>query len=1121
MDCDGEIHRLWPYRYVFHETTTPDALALLQRQYRKSPHVWIFQDFRALSDTLRASHGPAGYQQSMTMDEWNFGHDPLPPGATHHHYYALLAQVNGALLLMGALPAATNKEPTSRTYDDRQRREKLRRFLDAHVPLVQWIQGCTAPSDYSDQALDRAGEDGRSTLDRLYPRPEPYFSRNDLVQQEYHTTEQHRPSPQQVLAQCFPTRTADVFCEFSDTVQWLQALDGPRRAALYQECRGYPHWPLGRELVVAAKRAVDEAERAAQDAEERVVEMAQGQAALPALHGRIEGALWPRNREILDTCTERLGELAQALRDDLFSEVDTDVQGALESICALIEKAAERLIEKIDQTIPEPAQQVAREAVEGVEKAVKKASEMIASALDSEEVEDGDSLEDAVRVVMDAPRTLEEVPTRAVQEAVEEARAQVLRTQEELSGAQRVLFDVAGAARSLQREWWTDHTVVTALLYRVHCAHECMEGASRPLLYQLQLFVDTHLSLAQHFGDSGALGDEAVQRDDGTGLSPLQRHYPHPTCMFHEGDLPCMTKGYNYVNFLSDSGMSMHDWHYINSKLTPKCCLGRGFNYIHESKCVKSDAILKWARLALEASLLGVYEHADCRPVFAQRLRVHKYMNSHMDKGALFDFQYDYDALVLFAEREFMITQIKYCTALYETICTLYDGWQAFERSVLETMDVVRHIYSETGSLQQATEAIVSLSSNDKPRVYRQQTTDFFKFLVTQLQAVDEKMFMESENPRGCVIDESLIEPEQRERIERFVESLVPGQPVRLEWLQSFGLDTGALGVLRKCRDIFNSATTTDVSMREILPHLYVRHYSVVGYFARLYQQHSTMRVMEVDADTYLAQMRAVRRRYNLEFADALPRQVGVFYYAPCCQQVKSFLPSDKIKVAFGQIRLIYDDENNRLVCGHRSDRNDTKKRKGLSSTRTGRRPEPEKVVRRRKFKGLMKARSTVTCLDTDAVRVPLLGRIIEIDTVRKGTRGPFTVCTGCGFTTPFAMHRYHTNGFLCDLCAEQEREISKKELEQEQRPDVFPAPYCFACRNTSFAPGTKQEFGQYCLLDDLPEGDLTFRYMQLCAGCNKHWVQKSAGTLLCSDIMRGLRDYRPGMNFFDFFGIQ
>ena len=561
--------------------------------------------------------------------------------------------------------------------------------------------------------------------------------------------------------------------------------------------------------------------------------------------------------------------------------------------------------------------------------------------------------------------------------------------------------------------------------------------------------------------------------------------------------------------------MSKHDWHYINSKLTPKCCLGRGFDYIHDSKCADSDSIQKWSCLALECSLLGVYEHADRRPCFAQRLRVHKFMNDDMDKDALFQFQINYDALVLFAEREFMITQIKYCRALYETICSLYDGWQAFERSVLSTMDVVRHIFSETGSLQEATDAIVRLSTNDKPRVYRQQTTDFIKYLAAQLQAVDEKMFMESENPRGCVIDETLIPDEQRIRIDQFVESMTPGQTVHLEWLQSFGLDARALRILYKCQKIFE-ATSSDMSIRDILPHLSAVQYSVVGYFSRQFLRHSSMRVMDVDIDMYRSQMRAVRKRYGLAFDDPLPRQAGVFYYAPCCQQVKSFLPDTDIRVAYGQVRIIYDDEHNRLLCGRKSDRNDTKKRGNKQlRARNSKRREPEKVIRKKEFKALQKAKGNVSCLSTDVVRVPLLGRMIEIDTVKnKDTQGPFTLCAQCGFITPFTMSRYHTNGFMCGLCIEQECEVAQQ-------------PFCFACRNTAFSPGTtfgpktEQKFHLHCLLDDLPEGDMTFRYMWLCTTCNKPWVQKSSGMLLCSDILRGLRDYRHSDNFFEFFQLK
>lgn len=1069
---------------MFEDRTTPTALEILQREFKSSPYMWIFIEFRELATTLK--------DRTMTITDWNFQHTLHPPYDTHKYYYTVLARMNGAIMIGADMVDETTswQHTQQQCLEKLQRLEKLQslekqqcleklqclgklqRFVDAHCPLIAWINANYDPDNLS--ACSDAALDNNGVFDSVYPHVEPYFSRNDLISEiRIPPRIYERPPPAQVLSKIFPAQADIIFCDFRETIRRMCAQ--PDKVQL-----NWQHWPLDSVLSGSSQIIQEKTTQMMLEIEIMISDFETSCADITTVNTvffpQEYGASFQKGQTRIAECVQRLDMIKAGVpeEDELFDTIS--VQNALDEAQSSLQ-------------------------------AVKSAIFCIRKTYESVEEQDDNLVELIEDMMEDFIESIETAATTA-----EEGVQHFGKVMSVKKRVQKYVAQVEQEIKTLQTEWWHDYRIMTALYYRVNYAYELMnvQNLAEPIKYQLQLFIDTHLPLAQFLSDTHVCTDVLLCTPDASELAPFQRNYPYETRMFHEGDLPCMTKAYNYVSFLSESGMSRNNWHYINSKLTPKCCLGRGFDTIHDTKCEGSDSVLKWSALALECSLLGVYEHAKVRPCFKQRLRIHKFMNSDLDTGVLFNFQINNDVLVLFVEREFMITQIRYCTALYETICTLYDGWKAFENSVLTMMDTVRHVFSTTGSLTEARRVIERKSNIDKPRVYRQQTTDFIKYLVAQIQAVDEKMFMESVEPPGCVIDETMLEPEQRKRIEEFVLRLTPNQTVPLQWLQSFGMHASGVATLQKAQDIFTKGATGDLTVRDILPHLSATEYAIVGYFARLFLKHSSLRVIDIDLRMYQDQMRAIRRFYNLEPNEPFPRQGGIFCYAPCCQQVKSFLSGSKVKKAYGQIGVIYDDELNRLICGRRSDRNESKKRnnqrnKNLNSKRI----ESVKTRQKKEIKRVQKARNTMICIETDVIRIPLVGRILEVDHVKnKDTQSPFTLCPQCGEFTDFSMGRYHTNGFACKTCALLETNTSQ-------------IPHCFACRNTSISPGTQQVFAQFCLLDDLPGGDLLFKYMWICNKCSRRWIHQSAGTLTCADIMRGLRDFKSSDNFYEFFEMK
>ncbi len=521
----------------------------------------------------------------MTISEWNLGHDPPPNYDTHHYYYALLARVNGALLLQRDLQTMPDKELSARNYDDRQRNEKLQRFLDAHVPLIQWMQEQPDAAHCSDQELEGSG-----TLRKLYPRPEPYYSRNDLVQNKYRMTEQHRPSPQQVLAQCFPTRVPDLFCDFNSTIEWLRALSDEHRAALYEHvCKGFPHWSLSKEIVNGADAAVV---RAIRDVQKTAQEEMHTATDLKTLEASLKTNAWMQERKNLKGVQAELvrlvhvaaeQKLARALlnTNTWMHEQDTVDPDTSELIRVAdgrgedIQKARLALVEQVKEIV-QALNQIIRGSTLSVQwgQAISEALATLVTALqeamttwsggDDDDDDDDDSNNDdsdkeerklvvrqAIEILKEMPQRIVETPAQVMQKIATEAWEHHERAKEDIEDVKKVVIKVRAAAQTLSGQWWPDHYVMTAMLYRIHWAYELMESDEIPraVHYQLQLFVDTHLPLAQFFADTVMLTDEQVtsvpeEASHEQKLTPLQRNYPYPTRMFHEGDLPCMTNAY-------------------------------------------------------------------------------------------------------------------------------------------------------------------------------------------------------------------------------------------------------------------------------------------------------------------------------------------------------------------------------------------------------------------------------------------------------------------------------------------------------------------------------------------------------------------------------------------------
>lgn len=674
--------------------------------------------------------------------------------------------------------------------------------------------------------------------------------------------------------------------------------------------------------------------------------------------------------------------------------------------------------------------------------------------------------------------------------------------------------------RLLQR--FGEATVLWGIILRVNT----MECALHAPEHERQLFQDGHAPLVAYILDSGHWLDVDLRTphlqvrgpDPQIPLmtTPLERYWPTGVRAFHEDSLPCMTKSLNYLNYTTDTGMMAYTWPKYVSRLLPRRSGATESRRPGSTRGKKSSrdidgqaAVRRWSTLAVECALTGGYRHAKKRPTFACRLAIRRHLAGAMDQLPA--------ELVSWCEREFLVTQVRHCTALRDSLCGY--GWEKFETTAMDTMDAMRGALLDTSNVPEAWAMVAGSTKPLKPRTHRRPPRDF---TTAVMRTTGKSAVMPDGSPLVKHLD-----PETIQRISQIVERSMPG---------TVWTSTQWSALLRRFDVVSAAEPGTDVSeasIRRAFPRK--RDYAIVVTLCALFTRHAAMRVQPVDADFYRRQRRALREYFECGVDDTdLPPHVGAVFLAPCCRYVKSMMPTRKLRGrAYGTEKVSLNTTTNTLVCAasgksqqkqrHRDaellavaevDKQNLKPKDWLPPVLHGLQGHPLSVSH---VYSVLAPRYQQRCLQTAVARLPVVGRLLIMGQSQstggyKDCMGPVTFCPRCGFFTPWAMSRFGPNGFSCAACGAHEQDVRESGAKR----------VCVRCAGTaSSATGVNTQLAAVRSLYILDDRNMwRRREVWLCGHCEQPWVRRVSDWITCVELLRGLEHMGRGTNVFEFYHI-
>ena len=521
------------------------------------------------------------------------------------------------------------------------------------------------------------------------------------------------------------------------------------------------------------------------------------------------------------------------------------------------------------------------------------------------------------------------------------------------------LRDVPSAfwARLPPRFWraMPDYATLTAVLLRVRVLEEVHALVSRglgsdvlsddestALRIALRLARNSHIDMMAFFvSDDGAVGGgggggggdgdgdcsesrmtRAALARPTSGGSPLSwRDALDPLLgerALGEGDAPRFASAYEFVDFFSECGLGANEFSHMRLKLAPRCCGCREYDRLQDRACAENEAYYHLTVLDLELGITGGYAHAFeapsfwrtlcavgplrcrcvCIYVFSCGLQCSRLCSDvAATKKQLLAFQTAYPHVATLCSAEAMVRAIGDAPHLRAMLCETYPAWREFEATTRFEMDIVRRVYSRTGSLVAAAAAVERDSMRDEYaaaasssssasasaaastssaaetlrfeplRVYRHRQYDFVTALTRYFAEEDRRRFAASLVPRNRTMMtaaaaasasasasdatasalESASDALTRNDtflIDRYVETLDPLAPVSLRVLAHWRASAHGIAVLEAIAQYFlPEAHSHADDIRREMATLSKRDYDVAAYFFARLQRHNAVRV--------------------------------------------------------------------------------------------------------------------------------------------------------------------------------------------------------------------------------------------------------------------------------------
>ncbi len=686
---------------------------------------------------------------------------------------------------------------------------------------------------------------------------------------------------------------------------------------------------------------------------------------------------------------------------------------------------------------------------------------------------------------------------------------------------------------------------------------------SEEKVYQLRLFIYTHLELAQRFLD--LVHDEMVQDPtisfDDMLLKRVKRPFPNYTLSHymetmpwdtstpHEGMLPKLAGILPSIPFIHATDTDTHSTFAILRKLRPRVCQKRKAAAKQYETSEKNRSWLMFTVQCLELTLLGAYKHVRKAPTFVKALSVYKKLGTHFDEDDFLAWHDSHKYIILTAMKEMLIFQTMTYPPYRDYIIQMYGEYVQVEKQTYKIADMIRSRFCTTSldNIEKTLTSIMKTTREDSktkkrrtgdkddedvqkfrsegPRTFRGKFKDFIRCMCYHIKQLNK----ESERRLNRVSLPSLLQ----KSILAFVWSLEPNTTIELSWLYLFNF-----GKTEPEEDLWITKQTIayllmainliDKDMHESEIHKVLRlipakHWEILDLFFNALASHNSINMIPIDDGAYHNHIKALRKRYQLEKGESMTKQMTCVLYSYCCNQLKSYVAQGSSPKFYGHDDTSLNIRSGAVTCNCKSNQNAARKHRRtskviydkLTTSMETKNSDMLKIVCKKirdrppKRERGKNYRYQPECGKTPLAQIPLPGYVMQITEMcikdKSGTQpitDAFTICDKCGSVSLFSTRMYGPNGFSCTSC-DIDHAIQMQ------------TPICKVCKNIL---NPKEEWNRFIVVDDDDStGDYLVKPMFICKRCYscKGAVYKQHGDNIftstelkaCKIVKRDMRD--------------
>ena len=573
--------------------------------------------------------------------------------------------------------------------------------------------------------------------------------------------------------------------------------------------------------------------------------------------------------------------------------------------------------------------------------------------------------------------------------------------------------------------------------------------------YLLGIMQDMYIPLMLYM-EKHDTSDDHLCADEGEG-APIEKLLPKHA--FHEGMLPDNVADLMKCSFWSDNG-KMDPIVHLLSKSTPQRCQIRSLTLIMLNYCKLHDNVYDFVTNALKCSMLGAYRGAHDRPFKSGR----KYTirsASMTRKDFLVFMQNRHQQLLFFTIKEYLIFAAKHIPALYSELEVRYK-WKDFEKRVTSTMNTVRSMLT-TDDLMKfiGVERYLTSVTRLQPHLYRPRKHAFCRVIMHECEHHDDTLGLASGRYKHWQLMYDML-------------IRVPLAPMPVEWLYLFNMPHDQVETLKKIQQSYN-ATGIRGNIRAFIKSLEREHFEIVRALARAYDRKINVRMFTLPTHITVRQIRALRQMHNVPNGEEMHHTIGKTLVCMECQQFKGFVAYKTSKKvhnihAYGQTRVLVDDDTGKMYCGKKNDKID--KKRDIYTYDWEQIVQGDERQERKTAKDKRKEATNNLCKKYELQRINLIGNMLQF----YGTL--YTICPQCANFMKYDPKNMY-NGFYCGCCMENGH--------------LFRDIMCDWCKSKQHLENIKVSGER--------------KTIHLCKTCHKPWIRNATGILDIETIRRGLRE--------------